>query len=148
MSWDSKKTVNKVILIGCIGQDVELKKTPSGASVVNFSIATTTSYKDQSGQYQDVTEWSKIVAWQKTADYIAQNAKKGTRVYVEGKLQTRSWEKDGQKHYSTEIVADQVQILDGGQKSEPQTEQAPPEPEWTEEQSGARSRTTPITTRQ
>ena len=134
MAFDSKKTINKVILIGCIGQDIEAKKTPSGASVVNFSVATTTSYKDKDGTLQEVTEWIKVVAWRQTADFLAQYAQKGSRVYVEGKLQTRSWEKDGQKHYTTEIVADSIQLLSDGRRSTP-SESVPDEP-WKNENGG------------
>lgn len=105
-------TMNKVLLLGRLGQDVELKHTPSGKSVANFSLATSESYKDQSGQKQDKTEWHKIVVWGKVAELCNQYLSKGSQVLVEGKLQTRSWEdKDGNKRYTTEINATNVQFL-------------------------------------
>ena len=115
MAFDSKGTVNKVILIGRLGQDPELKYTASGTAVLNLSIATNTSYKDKDGNYVDTTEWNRVVIWRKTAEAIANMAKKGSRVYVEGKLQTRSWDdQNGNKRYTTEVQADQVQMLEGG----------------------------------
>ena len=83
MAFDSKGTLNKVMLIGRLGQDPELKYTPSGAAVLSFSIATNTSYKSQDGNSVENTEWHRIVAWRKTAEFVGQYAKKGTRVYVE-----------------------------------------------------------------
>ena len=106
--------VNKVILIGNLGKDPELKTTDGGGKVVNFSIATSESYTDKSGKKIDKTEWHNIVAWGVTAENIAKYLSKGSKVYVEGKLQTRSWDdKDGVKKYTTEIVATQVTFLDG-----------------------------------
>lgn len=106
--------VNKVILIGNVGADPELRYTPSGAAVSNFNIATNESWTDNSGARQERTEWHRIVAWGRLAEICNQYLRKGSRVYVEGKLQTRSWEgQDGQKRYTTEVVARDMQMLDG-----------------------------------
>ena len=113
MSFDSKGTINKVILIGRLGQDPELKYTPSGAALLNLSVATNTSYKNQDGNSVDTTEWNRVVVWRKLAEIMAQYAKKGNRVYVEGKLSTRSWDdQNGVKHYMTEVVAEHMQLLE------------------------------------
>ena len=107
-------SVNKVILIGRLGQDPELKYTPSGTAVANFSLATSESWNDKSGQKQDRTEWHRIVVWGKLAELCNQYLAKGRQAFVEGALQTRSWEgKDGQKRYTTEINARSVQFLGG-----------------------------------
>ena len=108
------KSLNKVQLIGHLGKDPELKYTPSGVAVANFSIATNESWKDQEGNLQERTEWHNIVAWRKLAEICGEWLKKGKRIYIEGKLQTRSYEKDGVKKYMTEIVADDMIMLDGG----------------------------------
>jgi single-strand DNA-binding protein len=113
MAFDSKGTLNKVMLIGRLGADPELKYTPAGAAVLTLSLATNTSWKDQDGKAQEKTEWHRIVAWRKLAEIIGQYAKKGSRVYVEGKVMTRSWtDKDGAKRYTTEIQAESIQLLD------------------------------------
>jgi single-strand DNA-binding protein len=103
-------SVNKVILLGRLGQDPELKNTPSGQSVCNFSIATTESWNDKSsGQKQERTEWHRVVVWGKLAEISNQYLAKGRQAYVEGKIQTRSWEDDkGNKRYSTEILAKDI----------------------------------------
>lgn len=107
--------VNKVILVGNLGADPEVKYTQSGAALCTFSVATSESFKDRDGNQQDRTEWHKIVAWRKLAEICGQYLSKGRQVYVEGKIQTRSWDdKDGNKHYMTEIVAREVQFLSGG----------------------------------
>jgi len=108
------KSLNKVQLIGNLGKDPELKYTSAGVAVATFSIATSDSWKDQEGNTQERTEWHNIVAWRKLAEICGEWLKKGKRVYIEGRLQTRSYEKDGVKRYSTEIVADQLIMLDGG----------------------------------
>jgi single-strand DNA-binding protein len=129
MAYDSKGTLNKVMLIGRLGQDPEVKYTPSGAAVVTLSVATNTSYKDQDGKMQEQTEWNRVVAWRKTAENIGQYCKKGHRIYVEGKLTTRSWnDKDGNKRYTTEITADSVQFLEGKSDREPIPQEPPPHP--------------------
>ena len=105
-------SVNKVILLGRLGQDPELKYTPSGAAVCNFSLATSESWTDKnSGQKQDKTEWHRIVVWGKLAELCNQYLAKGKQAFVEGKLQTRSWDKDGTKMNTTEINASTVQFL-------------------------------------
>jgi single-strand DNA-binding protein len=108
------KSLNKVQLIGNLGKDPELKYTSAGVAVATFSIATSDSWKDQEGNTQERTEWHNIVAWRKLAEICGEWLKKGKRVYIEGKLQTRTYEKDGVKKYMTEIVADQLIMLDGG----------------------------------
>jgi len=110
------RSLNKVQLIGNLGKDPELKYTPSGVAVATFSIATSESWKDQDGNQQEKTEWHNIVAWRKLAEICGEYLKKGKKVYLEGKLQTRNYEKDGIKRYVTEIVADQLIMLDGGGK--------------------------------
>ena len=100
------------MLIGRLGQDPDLKSTDSGTAVLNLSVATETSWKDKDGNQQTKTEWHKIVCWQKLAEIIAKYAKKGNRVYVEGRLETRSWEDNGVKKYITEVIADSCQILE------------------------------------
>lgn len=124
-------SVNKVILIGRLGQDPELKYTPSGAAVCNFSLATSESWNDKAtGEKQERTEWSRIVVWGKLAELCNQYLAKGRQAFVEGRLQTRSWEDDaGNKRYSTEINATTVQFLGGqaseGQESKPSQDYAP-----------------------
>jgi single-strand DNA-binding protein len=103
--------VNKVILIGNLGRDPEVRHLEGGASVANFPIATTESYKDKTGTRVDQTEWHNIVMWRGLADVAEKYLKKGMTVYVEGKLRTRSYDKDGQKHYRTEVMADNMTIL-------------------------------------
>ena len=125
----AKGTVNKAILIGRLGADPELKYTPSGAAVVNFNIATDESWTDASGVKQERTEWHRIVAWRKLAEICGEYLKKGSRVYIEGQLQTRSWEQDGVKRYTTEIVARNMQMLDSkGTGGQPPVSQKPPSP--------------------
>ena len=108
-------SVNKVILIGNLGKDPEIRTTPQGTTLARFSLATTTAWKDASGAKQERTEWHRIVAWGKLADVCGQYLKKGRQVYVEGRITTRQYEaKDGSgKRYSTEIVAQTVQFLGG-----------------------------------
>ena len=123
--------INKVILIGNLGQDPDIRYTPSGAAVVNMSIATDESYKDKGGQLVDKTEWHKVVVFGKLAEICGQYLKKGSKIYVEGKLQTRKWtNKEGHDVYTTEVVLDingQMQMLDGKQDGQQpaQSQQAP-----------------------
>ena len=109
------KSVNKVILIGNLGKDPEVKYTPSGTAVAKFSLATNERYKDKAGEWQDRTEWHNIVAWQRTAEIAGEYLKKGRSVYIEGRIQTRSWDDkaSGQKKYITEIVANDLVLLGG-----------------------------------
>ena len=120
-------SVNKVILLGRLGQDPELKYTPSGAAVCSFSLATTESWNDKnSGQKQERTEWHRVVVWGKLAELCNQYLAKGRQAFVEGRLQTRSWDdKSGQKRYTTEINATTVQFI-GGQASAGQSNHAAP----------------------
>lgn len=108
-------SVNKVILVGRLGQNPEVKYTPSGAAVANFSVATNESWTDKAGQKQERTEWHRIVVWNKLAELCGQYLTKGRQAYVEGRLQTRQWQdKDGQTKYTTEVQAQTVQFLGGG----------------------------------
>jgi single-strand DNA-binding protein len=106
-------SVNKVILLGRLGQDPELKYTPSGAAVCNFSVATSESWTDKnSGQKNEKTEWHRVVVWGKLAELCNQYLSKGRQAFIEGKLQTRAWDdKDGNKRYTTEISASTVQFI-------------------------------------
>ena len=107
-------SVNKVILLGRLGQDPELKYTPGGSPVCNFSLATTESWTDQGGQKQEKTEWHRVVVWGKLAELCNQYLAKGRQAFLEGRLQTRSWDdKDGNKRYTTEILASTVQFIGG-----------------------------------
>lgn len=107
-------SVNKVILVGNLGRDPEIKMTPSGQKVASFSIATTEKYNDKQGQKQEKTDWHNIVAWSRLAEIIEQYVRKGSSVYIEGKLTTRSWDdQQGQKKYRTEVIANQLQMLGG-----------------------------------
>jgi single-strand DNA-binding protein len=107
--------INKVILVGHLGQDPEIRYMADGTAVANFSIATSETWKDkQSGEKKERTEWHRIVAWRNLGELCGKYLSKGRQVYVEGKLQTRSWEKDGVTRYTTEIVATDVQFLGGG----------------------------------
>jgi len=109
------KSVNKVILIGNLGKDPEVKVTPSGTPVAKFSLATNERYKDKAGQWQDRTEWHNLVAWQRTAEIIGEYVKKGSKIYVEGRLQTSSWDDKttGEKKYRTEIIVNDLVLLSG-----------------------------------
>ncbi|MCB0834949.1 MAG: single-stranded DNA-binding protein [Bacteroidetes bacterium] len=114
----AKGTLNKVILIGRLGADPELRFTPNGAAVASFNMATNESYKDKEGKPVDQTDWHRIVAWRKLAEICGQYLKKGSLVYIEGKLKTRSYDdKEGVKRYVTEIVADNMQMLDSRKDS-------------------------------
>lgn len=107
--------VNKVILVGNLGRDAELRYTPGGAPVATLNLACSETWNDKSGQRQERTEWVRIVLWGKTAESLAEYLTKGKQVYVEGKLQTRQWEdKDGNKRYTTEVRGDRVVLLGGG----------------------------------
>ena len=108
------KSLNKVQLIGNLGKDPELSYTPSGVAVAKFSVATGERWKDQEGNMQERTDWHNIVAWRKLAEICGQYLKKGSKVYIEGKLQTRSWDDKttGMKRYATDVVADDLIMLD------------------------------------
>lgn len=109
----SKGTVNKVILIGRLGADPEIRTTPGGATVGNFNIATDRSYKDRNDTWQEETSWHRIVVWNRHAELARDYLRKGSKVYIEGRLQTRSWDdQNGQKHYMTEVVCENMQFMD------------------------------------
>ena len=109
------KSLNRAMLIGNLGRDPELRYTPAGVAVASFTIATNESWKDQDGNLQERTEWHNIVAWRKLAEICGEYLKKGKKIYVEGKIQTRSYDdkNTGAKRYITEIVADNIIMLDG-----------------------------------
>src|SRR5512144_1908489 len=108
-------SVNKVILVGNLGADAELRYTGGGMAVANFRIATTEVWKDKDGQKQEQTEWHRISLWGKQAEAVSKYVVKGKQVYVEGRIQTRKWQdKEGQDRYTTEIKADRVTLLGGG----------------------------------
>src|SRR5437016_13704527 len=109
------KSVNKVILVGNLGKDPEVKYTPSGTAVAKFSLATNERYKDKAGEWQDRTEWHNIVAWQRMAEIVGEYVKKGSKIYIEGRLQTSSWDdkESGQKKYRTEVIANDLVLLSG-----------------------------------
>jgi len=121
------RSLNKVMLIGNLGKDPELKYTTSGVAVANFTIATNESWKDQDGNLQERTEWHNIVAWRKLAEICGEWLKKGKKVYLEGRIQTRSYDdkNTGAKRYITEIVADSMIMLDGRGGGEGQSSGAP-----------------------
>lgn len=108
-------SLNKVMLIGNLGADPEVRSTPNGSQVATFRVACTESWKDQSGQRQERTEWVTVVAWKKQAEIAQKFLRKGSRVYVEGKLQTRTWDDKatGAKRYATEVLCDHFIMLDG-----------------------------------
>lgn len=108
------KGVNKVILVGNIGQDPEVRYMPNGNAVANLSLATSESWKDQSGQMQERTEWHRLTMYRRLAEIAGEYLRKGSQIYVEGKLQTRKWQdQSGQDKYTTEIIVDQMQMLGG-----------------------------------
>lgn len=128
--------VNKVILIGNLGQDPEIRYMQNGKAVANMSIATSESWNDQQGQKQEKTEWHRITAYDKLAEIIGEYVKKGSKIYVEGKLQTRKWQdQQGQDKYTTEVIINQMQMLDGkkdggsggGQPAQPSRQQSTPQ---------------------
>ena len=127
--------VNKVILVGRLGKEPEVRNLDNGAVVANFSIATSESYKDKTtGEKKEVTEWHNIVLWRGLAEIAQKYVHKGDLIYIEGKLRTRSWEKDGVTRYSTEVVADNMTMLgsrgggsssgDGGRSAERSTNES------------------------
>jgi len=108
-------SVNKVILVGNLGRDAELRYTPGGAAVATLNMATTETWNDKSGQKQEKTEWHRVVFWGKVAESLTEYLTKGKQVYVEGRLETRQWnDKDGNKRYTTKIKGDKIVLLGGG----------------------------------
>jgi len=106
--------LNKAMIIGNLGQDPDTRYMPSGGAVTNISVATSKKWKDkQTGEQKEATEWHKVAAFGKLAEIMAEYLRKGSKVYIEGSLRTRKWEKDGQNHYTTEIIADEMKMLGG-----------------------------------
>jgi single-strand DNA-binding protein len=106
-------SLNKAMIIGNLGRDPEMRYTPNGQAVTQFTVAVNRNYKDSNGEWKEETEWFRVVAWAALAERTAEYLRKGRKVYVEGRLQTRSWEdKDGQKRYTTELIANTVTALD------------------------------------
>jgi single-strand DNA-binding protein len=126
-------SVNKVILIGNLGSDPDVRYTPSGTAVANFNIATNESWTNKEGTREERTEWHRIVCWNRTAELCGEYLSKGRTVYIEGRLQTREWEdKEGQKRYTTEVVAQSVKFLGGRNergKESPKSSSAAPDKE-------------------
>ena len=117
----ARSGINKVILVGNLGQDPEVKYTAGGAAVTTLSLATSESWKDKdTGTDQEKTEWHRVVLWRRLAEIAGEYLKKGSKVYIEGQLQTRKWEQDGQTRYTTEVVGRDMQFLDsrGGSSSD------------------------------
>jgi single-strand DNA-binding protein len=123
-------SVNKVILVGNLGKDAELRYTPGGTAVATLRLATTDRFKDKDGQWKEQTEWHTVVIWDKTAESLAEYLRKGKQIYVEGRLQTRSWDdREGKKRYSTEIRGDRLVLLGGrGPQAEREEPASPAEP--------------------
>jgi single-strand DNA-binding protein len=112
-------SVNKVILVGNLGRDAELRYTPGGAAVATLNLATTEVFKDREGQKKEDTQWHRVILWGKTAETLQDYLTKGKQIYVEGKLQTRKWkDKEGNDKYTTEVRGDRVVLLSGGGRSE------------------------------
>lgn len=128
------KSVNKVILLGNVGKDPENETTGGGIQIARFTLATTERFKNKSDEWQEKTEWHRVIAWRKLAEIVGTYIKKGSRVYVEGKIQTSSWEdkQSGEKKYRTEIVADDIVLLDGtGQRIESRAKEEQAQPQDT-----------------
>jgi single-strand DNA-binding protein len=134
----SSRGVNKVIIVGNVGKDPETKYMPNGDAVTNITVATSEAWKDKNtGEQKEVTEWHRITFYRKLAEIVAEYVKKGSKLYIEGSLKTRSWEQDGVKRYATEIIAKEMQMLDGqssqgvpqkyaGQNQDPPAHKTPP----------------------
>ena len=129
----ASRGVNKVILVGNLGNDPDVRYMPNGNAVANVSLATSDTWKDKNtGEQQERTEWHRVVFFNRLAEIVEQYVKKGSKLYIEGRLQTRSWEQDGVKRYTTEIVASEMQMLDSRsetgntQQSKPQQSQSQP----------------------
>ena len=106
-------SLNKCLIIGNLGRDPEMRYTPSGQAVTQFTVAVNRNYKDAQGERQEETEWFRVVSWGQQAEFAAEYLRKGNKVYIEGRLQTRQWEgQDGQKRYTTELVANTIQNLE------------------------------------
>ena len=123
------RSLNKVQLIGNLTKDVDLRYTPQGVAVCNFSVATNRSWKDSKGEVKEEATVHRVVAWQKLAEICAQILNKGSKVFIEGRVSNRNWDdKEGQRHYVTEVVANDLIVLSGRKKSETSEESASQEP--------------------
>ena len=145
-------SLNKCLIIGNLGRDPEMRYTPSGQAVTQFTVAVNRNYKDSQGERQEETEWFRVVAWGQQAEFAAEYLRKGQKVFVEGRIQTRQWEgQDGQKRYTTELVANTIQNLErrpredaggdgggygGSQEPRPQRAPAGQRPQASEEDGG------------
>jgi single-strand DNA-binding protein len=118
---DMAKSVNKVILLGNVGKDPEIRSTGGGTMVANFTLATSDRFQDAQGNWQDKTEWHNLVAFKRTAEIVRDYVKKGSKLYIEGKIQTRSWDdkESGQKKYRTEIIVNDLSLLSGREEGSP-----------------------------
>jgi len=144
-------SLNKCMIIGNLGRDPEMRYTPSGQAVTQFTVAVNRNYKDAQGERQEETEWFRVVAWGQQAEFSAEYLRKGQKVFVEGRIQTRQWEgQDGQKRYTTELVANTIQNLErrprddageggaygGSQEPRPQRQPAGQRPQSSDEEGG------------
>ena len=118
--------VNKVILLGRVGQDPEMRYTENGTAIANFSVATSEQWKNKDGKKKEKTEWHKVVAWKRLGEICGEYLHKGSQVYIEGRIETRNWEgKDGNKRYTTEVVAHTMQMLGGKSSDNDEPEEGP-----------------------
>jgi single-strand DNA-binding protein len=118
-------SLNKVILIGTLGREPEVRYAPSGDAICNMSLATDDSFKAKDGEWRKVTDWHNLVAFRKLAEICGKHLRKGSLVYVEGRIKTETWEKDGKKHYATKIHVDEMKMMDKLEKKEPAEQRAP-----------------------
>ena len=126
----ASKGVNKAVILGNVGNDPELRYMSNGKAVANFTVATSEQWKDQQGQKQERVEWHRCTAYDKLAEIIGQYVKKGSKLYLEGKLQTREWtDQQGQKKYTTEIIVSEMQMLDGKPQQGSQQQQGQQQPQ-------------------
>lgn len=132
----ASRGVNKVILVGNVGADPETRYMPNGNAVTNITLATSETWKDKNtGEQQERTEWHRVTFYQRLAEIVAEYVRKGSKLYVEGRLQTRSWEQDGIKRYATDVIANEMQMLDsrggggGGNSGGYQPAQQPSQPQ-------------------
>lgn len=124
----AKGTVNKVIIVGRLGKDPDMRYAPSGTAIASFSAATNHSTKDQDGNWTDQTEWHNVTTFGRQAEFVGEYLKKGRLVFVEGRLQTRNWEdQNGTKHYRTDIIANDIQLLGSRSDGESRTDNPAPE---------------------
>ena len=119
------RSLNRATLIGNLGQDPELKTTPQGSSVCTISIATSEKYKDKNGEWQESTDWHRVVLWDKLADIAKEYLRKGSKVFIEGRIKTRSYEKDNETKYITEIVGNHLIMLSPKEQSDVEHESSP-----------------------